>query len=145
MVFKRKESFFLDLSGQDSKPAQVRVAVAPPAPAAAPPAPAAAPPASAAAAAGSAAAVAVPPAPATAPEAAKGDGAGRVLTTAELIAAELRAAQEARPAPSLATFAPDAITPGNALAQRRRRAGANLGGFKAMATSLVGKASPVGQ
>jgi hypothetical protein len=62
-----------------------------------------------------------------------------VLTTAEAIAAELRAAQEARPATVEATFAPDCLNPANAVPTRRRRAGANLAGFKAMAASMVGK------
>jgi hypothetical protein len=59
-----------------------------------------------------------------------------MLTTAEAIAAELRAAQDARPAPSSATFAPDCLNPANAIASRRRTAGANLAGFKAMAADL---------
>ena len=58
------------------------------------------------------------------------------LTTAEAIAAELRAAQEAMPAPSLSTFAPDCLNPANALRSRRRLAGANLAGFKAMASGM---------
>jgi hypothetical protein len=61
------------------------------------------------------------------------------LTTAEAIAAELAAAQAARPAVSSATFAPDCLTPGSALPMRRRRGGANLAEFKAMAGSLFGK------
>ena len=58
------------------------------------------------------------------------------LTTAEAIAAELRAAQEALPAPSLATFAPECLNPANALPSRRRLAGANLAGYKAMAAGM---------
>lgn len=58
---------------------------------------------------------------------------------AEAIAAELRAAQEARPATVEATFAPDCLNPANAVPTRRRRAGANLAGFKAMAASMIGK------
>ena len=58
------------------------------------------------------------------------------LTTAEAIAAELRAAQEAMPAPSNATFAPDCLNPANAVPTARRRAGANLSGFKAIAKGL---------
>lgn len=122
MVFQRKASFFLDLSGDApaGKPAPVKLAVreeaAQPAaqdkPAAQPQAAAAAPAAASTAA----------PAPS--------------LTTAEAIAAELRAAQEARPAATLATFAPDCLNPANALPRRRRRAGANLAGFKAMGSSL---------
>jgi hypothetical protein len=59
-----------------------------------------------------------------------------MLTTAEAIAAELRSAQESRPAPSQATFAPDCLNPANAIPSRRRTAGANLAGFKAMAADL---------
>ena len=114
MIFKRKDSFFLDLSGGDQgqakqEPAAVQVAVAAPA---APAAKASAKPA--------------PAAPAAKP----------TLTTAEAIAAELRAAQEARPAPSKATFAPDNLNPANAVPSRRRTAGANLSGFKAMAAEM---------
>jgi len=58
-------------------------------------------------------------------------------TTAEAIAAELAAAQASRPAPSLATFAPDCITPGGALASRRRRGSADLGGFREMARGMM--------
>ena len=124
MVFKRKDSFFLDLGSKDAKPATVAVAKAEPTADAAASKPAAAKPAVAAPAAA----------------AATGAEAGvSPLTTAEAIAAELRAAQEARPAPTLSTFAPDAITPGNAMPMRRRKAGANLAGFKAMAASMVGK------
>ena len=62
-----------------------------------------------------------------------------MLTTAEAIAAELAAAQAARPAAVEATFAPDCLTPGTALPMRRRRGGANLAGFRAMAGGLFGK------
>jgi hypothetical protein len=137
MIFKRKDSFFLDLSkpaerapeksagkpepkaagkAQPPAPATVQVAVKEPA---APAAPAAATPAA--------------PAPATAAPAAGGQP---VLTTAEAIAAELRAAQEARPAPSQVTFAPECLNPANAVPSRRRKAGANLGTFKAMADEM---------
>ncbi|MFM7648680.1 MAG: hypothetical protein ACKO50_11575 [Cyanobium sp.] len=141
MFFKRKESFFLDLgneAGQSAAagqaapaPAPVQVAVREPASAASA-APVAAPAtarteakteARADVKAGSAAAAAAAP-------------AKPMLTTAEAIAAELRAAQEARPAPSSATFAPDCLNPANAIASRRRTAGANLAGFKAMAADL---------
>ena len=64
---------------------------------------------------------------------------GQVLTTAEAIAAELAAAQAARPAAVDATFAPDCLTPGGALPMRRRRGGANLAGFRSMAGGLFGK------
>jgi hypothetical protein len=59
------------------------------------------------------------------------------MTTAEAIAAELAAAEALRPAPSLATFAPDCITPGGAMPVRRRTAGANLGVFKEMAAGMM--------
>lgn len=126
MVFKRKDSFFLDLGSQDAKPAKVAMAKSEPA-AAKPEAPKAA----------ATAAKPEPKASAEAPKAAESSGA--VLTTAEAIAAELRAAQEARPAPTLSTFAPTALNPGNSVPMRRRRAGANLAGFKAMAKSMTGK------
>ena len=64
---------------------------------------------------------------------------GQGLTTAEAIAAELAAAQAARPAAVDATFAPDCLTPGGALPMRRRRGGANLAGFRSMAGGLFGK------
>lgn len=129
MVFKRKDSFFLDLGSQDAKPAKVAVAKSEPAQAA--PAKAEAPKAVVKAA------KAEPQAAAEAPKAAASGTAA--LTTAEAIAAELRAAQEARPAPTLSTFAPTALNPGNGVPMRRRRAGANLAGFKAMAKSMTGK------
>lgn len=130
MVFQRKPSFFLDLSGDQAAPPStkpVQVAVEQKKPAAA----AAATPAAESTPAKSA------PAKADASAAAASSEAARpVLTTAEAIAAELRAAQEARPAPSQATFAPECLNPANALPRRRRRAGANLAGFKAMGDSL---------
>jgi hypothetical protein len=61
------------------------------------------------------------------------------VTTAEAIAAELRAAQEARPAQTFITFAPERVSAGGALPMARRKGGANLAGFKAMAGSLFGK------
>jgi hypothetical protein len=135
MFFKRKESFFLDLSpnaadqeGTTAAPAPVQVA---------PPvkAPAAAAPAAKAVVATTAPAA---PAPAATPEPAAQPAASSqpTLTTAEAIAAELRATQESRPAPSSATFAPDCLNPANAIASRRRTAGANLAGFKAMAAEM---------
>jgi len=121
MVFNRKGSFFLDLGGDGSK---TPASVAPQAPVspvetspAAQPAPAASP----------AAAAPAEPSPAAAP----------ALTTAEAIAAELRRDQENRPAPSTVTFAPELLIPSGALPQPRRRAGANLAGFKEIAASLV--------
>lgn len=120
MVFNRKASFFLDLGSEGARPAQV--AVAPEQPAAKPDAAASPSPLAAAAPAA--------PQPAETPS-------GSTLTTAEAIAAELRAAQEAMPPASTATFAPDCLNPANAVPMRRRRAGANLAGFKAMASGLI--------
>lgn len=130
MVFKRKDSFFLDLGSQDAKPAKVAIAKAEPAKSE--PAKPAAPQATKAQAKPAAA-------PAPAESASSAESPSSTLTTAEAIAAELRAAQEAKPAPTLSTFAPDALNPGNGLTMRRRRAGANLAGFKAMAKSMTGK------
>ena len=145
MIFKPK--FFLDLTGgkdelpatpavvapvrekatpaksQASKPAEVVVRVAPIAKA-----PAASEPAKAAAEA---------PVAAEAPAAAAAPAPSASLTTAESIAAELAAAQANRPAPSLATFAPEALVPGGATPRRRRSGGANLAGFKEIARSFV--------
>lgn len=131
MLFKRKDSFFLDLSTDnqgDAKPASVQVAVRETAKPAAKAAAAAKAPAAAPAQASQSAAAAAPAQPAS--------PAKPMQTTAEAIAAELRAAQEARPAPSNATFAPDCLNPANALPSRRRRPGANLAGFKAMAEGM---------
>ena len=52
---------------------------------------------------------------------------------------KLRAAQEARPAQTFITFAPERVSAGGALPMARRKGGANLAGFKAMAGSLFGK------
>ena len=137
MVFKRKETFFLDLGSEGSKP--VKVAVAESKPAAQKPAAKGKPEAKASQPAAPVA-TAAPVAPAASvAAAATAVASGPVLTTAEAIAAELRAAQEARPATVEATFAPDCLNPANAVPTRRRRAGANLAGFKAMAASMVGK------
>ena len=115
MVFNRKADFFLDLGSEGAKPTQVAVAAEEPAQQ---PAPNSSANAAAASAEGSAAA------------------SGAVLTTAEAIAAELRAAQEAMPPASNATFAPECLNPANAVPTRRRRGGANLAGFKAMASGM---------
>ncbi len=58
------------------------------------------------------------------------------LTTAEAIAAELAAAEAELPVATLSTFAPEALQPGNALRQQRRRPGASLKGFRSMANEL---------
>ncbi|MCS5700534.1 hypothetical protein NZK32_15945 [Cyanobium sp. FGCU-52] len=131
MIFKRK--FFLDLGGGDEKQ--------PPATVAPVKAPAEAQPAAKGKAAPAAAAADKPAAtaqPAAAPVAEAEAPASGALTTAEAIAAELAAAQANRPAPSLATFAPDCLTPGGALGRQRRRGGANLAGFKEMAKGMMG-------
>lgn len=157
MIFKPK--FFLDLTGgndelpavpvvvapvrekaapakgQDSKTAEVAVRVAPIAqsPRASEPAKVAAEANFAAEASAAAEAFVA----AVAPVAAAAAAASTSLTTAESIAAELAAAQANRPAPSLATFAPEALVPGGATPRRRRSGGANLAGFKAIARSFV--------
>ena len=120
MLFNRKPTFFLDLGSEGATPA--KVAIAEPKP-------------SAAKAAEPKAAVALTanPAPATATQPSSSQPS---LTTAEAIAAELRVAQEALPAPSLATFAPECLNPANALPSRRRLAGANLASYKAMAAGM---------
>jgi hypothetical protein len=135
MIFKRKDSFFLDLSqaGQkapESKPAAEKTAPSQPAEPVQ-----AAPAAPAPAAAAPAAAEPVAPAAAQVPAAAA-TAAKPALTTAEAVAAELRAAQEARPAPTNVTFAPDCLNPANAVPTPRRRAGANLGVFKGMVNEM---------
>lgn len=128
MVFNSKGKFFLNL---DETGAATPVTVAPvakPAPKAQAKPKASAPVSIQAPAASSSTA----PEPVAAPQ-------GQGLTTAEAIAAELAAAQAARPAVVDATFAPDCLTPGGALPMRRRRGGANLAGFRSMAGGLFGK------
>ena len=120
MLFNRKPAFFLDLGSEGATPA--KVAIAEPKP-------------SATKAAEGKAAVALPANPAPAP-ASQPSSSQPSLTTAEAIAAELRVAQEALPAPSLTTFAPECLNPANALPSRRRLAGANLAGYKAMAAGM---------
>lgn len=145
MIFKRKDSFFLDLSqagkkAPESKPAASKPAEAKPAETK----PAETKPAEAVQPAAPAAEVQAAPAPA-APASAEAVAAAapaasspiqRMLTTAEAVAAELRAAQEARPAPTNVTFAPECLNPANAVPTRRRRAGANLGVFKGMVNEM---------
>jgi hypothetical protein len=121
MVFNLKGKFFLNL---DEKAPETAAVVAP----------VQAAPAKPAVKAEAAAAPAPTPAPTPTPAAGT-----NVLTTAEAIAAELAAADAARPAISNATFAPDFVTAGGALPMRRRSGGANLAGFKAMAGSMFGK------
>ena len=58
------------------------------------------------------------------------------LTTAEALAAELAAAEAAKPEIQLTTFAPDALQPGNSIRPGKRRPGNNLAGFRSMASEL---------
>ena len=58
------------------------------------------------------------------------------LTTADAIAAELAAAEAAKPEIQLTTFAPDALQPGNSIRPGKRRPGNNLAGFRSMASEL---------
>ena len=130
MVFNRKGSFFLNLD--DKAPTQAAQV----APMRAPEAKAEADQTSTPVAV--AAAAAADPSPATSAPA-PSTSLTTALTTAEAIAAELRAAQEARPAQTFITFAPERVSAGGALPMARRKGGANLAGFKAMAGSLFGK------
>mgnify|MGYP006952874331 CR=1 FL=1 len=145
MVFNRKGSFFLNLDDQaPAKAAEV-------APVRAPETKAKADTTSTpvAIAVPTAAATAAAPSPSTNTPAASTDltstgvtstgVTSTGVTTAEEIAAELRAAQEARPAQTFITFAPERVSAGGALPMARRKGGANLAGFKAMAGSLFGK------
>ena len=130
MVFNRKGSFFLNLDDQaPAEAAQVAPVRAPESKAKADKT--STPVAIAAAAAPAAAADPSPTTNTAAPTTG--------VTTAEAIAAELRAAQEARPAQTFITFAPERVSAGGALPMARRKGGANLAGFKAMAGSLFGK------
>ena len=126
MVFNKK-GFFLVLE-DGSKPSAPAVTVAP-----AKEAPAAKPAAKAKAAQSAAAAQ---PAQKAASAPADNQPKGPSLTTAEAIAAELAAAEAARPAVTLSTFAPEALQAGQALRPQRRRPGANLKGFRSMAADL---------
>ena len=114
MVFNSKGKFFLNLDEKSpATPAKVApVAVAP---------------------------VAAAPAKAAAPAAVKAEPSGKVVTTAEAIAAELAAEQAALPPRTESTFAPECVSAGGALPMRRRRGGANLAGFRSMASGLFGK------
>ena len=131
MVFNRKGSFFLNLD--DKAPTQA-AQVAP----IRAPEPEAKADQTSAPVAVAAAAAAADPSPATSAPVPSA-GVTTALTTAEAIAAELRAAQEARPAQTFITFAPERVSAGGALPMARRKGGANLAGFKAMAGSLFGK------
>lgn len=124
-MFNNKGSFFLDLGSEGAKPAQVAIAPEKPEPKA-----------KQAAAEPVIAAGSKPAASEAATQTSAPTGGGSTMTTAEAIAAELRAAQEAKPAATLSTFAPECLNPANAVPTRRRRAGANLAGFKSMAAGL---------
>jgi len=126
MVFNRKGSFFLNL---DEKAAEQSVTVAP----------IAEKPAKAKAPVEAKAAVALKASAAAAPAETAPAATGSVQTTAEAIAAELAAEQAALPAKTDATFAPACVTAGGALPMRRRRGGANLAGFRSMASGMFGK------
>lgn len=130
MVFNRKASFFLDLGSEGAEPAKVAIAEPKAQQPKTPPAEGQSAPVTI-----TAATPATTPAPSQASPSAEA-AAGSSLTTAEAIAAELRAAQEALPPPSNATFAPDCLNPANTLRSRRRLAGANLAGFKEMASGM---------
>lgn len=156
-MFFRKQKFFLDLTGQQGTEQEVKagqgkepkLVIAPPpaAPAAAKKDKPAETPAAKLAAPGAPApgtASAAVSAPATAKAvveaaaaAAPGQASAAVRTTAEEIAAQLAAEAASRPAPTLATFAPDCLTPGAATPRRRRTAGANLGAFKEIARGMM--------
>ncbi|MDM7952863.1 MAG: hypothetical protein QUV07_06580 [Cyanobium sp. CZS 25K] len=123
MVFKRPK-FFLDLGGGEGN--QPPAVVAPPRAEAKP-----APKAAAETAEPKPAASAPPAAAEATPQPVSG------LTTAEAIAAELAAAEALRPAPSMATFAPECVTAGGATPMKRRTPGANLGVFKEMAAGMM--------
>ncbi|WP_094556590.1 hypothetical protein [Synechococcus sp. 1G10] len=134
MIFKPK-GFFLNLDKDaTAKPAVVAPVAAKPAKGKS-----AKPEAAAAAAATVGAGVQAAPAAAATSAAAGATSAAPALTTAQAIAAELRLEQENRPAPSVVTFSPERLAPSGALPKARRRAGANLGMFKEMASGMLGR------
>ena len=142
MVFNRKGSFFLNLDDKaPTQAAQVAPMREPEAKAKADktPTPVAVAVAVAAAGVADSSPATSAPAPTTGVTTALTSTLTPALTTAEAIAAELRAAQEARPAQTFITFAPERVSAGGALPMARRKGGANLAGFKAMAGSLFGK------
>lgn len=79
--------------------------------------------------------VAADPAPAAVTEATAATPAGS-KTTAEAIAAELAAADAARPAVTYSTYAPTNLSPGSELRQSKRKPGAALKGFRSIAQDL---------
>jgi hypothetical protein len=121
MVFNRKEVFRHDFGSEGAKPAAIAIK-----------------PAANAVKTEAVKTTAAKPAekPGAANQPASAGESTSTLTTAEAIAAELRAAQEALPAPTNATFAPDCLNPANAIPTARRRAGANLSGFKSIAKGM---------
>jgi len=131
MFFNRKPAYFLDLGSEGATPAKVAIAGSK---AKADPKASAQPgtgPAQTAAIESKAPqATVLPSTPVAEPSNQPS------LTTAEAIAAELRAAQEALPPVSKATFAPECLNPANALPSRRRLAGANLAAYKEMAAGM---------
>ncbi|BEV36294.1 hypothetical protein [Synechococcus sp. M16CYN] len=60
----------------------------------------------------------------------------RTLTTAEVVAAELAAAEAARPEVVYTTYAPNNLFPGNGLRQGKRRPGAAIKNFRTIAADL---------
>jgi hypothetical protein len=139
MIFKPK--FFLDLTGPNEDKAQAPAKVAPTREIKTETKPTASPAAvvSARAEKGTALQTAPVAAEAISPNG-KTPAAAPIapgLTTAEAMAAELAAAQASRPAPSLATFAPEALLAGGATPMQRRRGGANLAGFREIARSFL--------
>ena len=148
MVLNRK-GFFLELGEKEPQaaetkpePKQVKVESAAEAsqPAAAPVPVEEIAPASPAAQAFAAVAVTAVAAESTTNTTAESTGAAPKVqpfrTTADAIAAELAAAEAAKPQSQLTTFAPDALQPGNSIRPGKRRPGNNLAGFRSMASEL---------
>ena len=149
MVLNRK-GFFLELGDQEPQAAETKPepeqekvesaakasqpAAAPAAVAEAVPAPAADPAPAPVAAVAESKAASKPDIPARSTEDAP--KAKPSLTTAEAIAAELAAAEAAKPEIQLSTFAPEALQPGNSIRPGKRRPGNNLAGFRSMASEL---------
>ena len=136
MVFNRKEVFRHDFGSEGAEPAAVAIRPATEKAAAIK----ASAPKTAAVLPGDSFQFQAPNPGGTSPEAKQAgstEAPVSALTTTEAIAAELRAAQEAMPAPINATFAPDCLNPVNAVPTARRRAGANLAGFKTMGKDML--------
>ena len=70
------------------------------------------------------------------PSAAKQEQKPGSKEIADQIAAQLASDLEAQPQKLMATYAPEKLTPGNAISRRRRKPGADLKGFKQMADEL---------